>query len=394
MLSRLSLRARLIGAFAVTTLFLLGMGAVALTATRTINAQLVAVQSDSLPSVAKAGEISGWVARYAISIYRHLAAIDPDSKKRYDSEIVERQGRVTRVLAEYAPLATSARERAIYDRLNATWLDYLKENKPILDLSRSGMNEDALERMQGRSTELQRLSTSLADQLVTVNNEAAEASRIEGREAFARTETIVLGAGIGGLVLSALLAFWIVRGVTGGIASVVQPMQALASGDLSVAIPRQGEGTEIGTIADAVQVFKTRLIEMRAMEEETVLARAGAEAQRHAAMHQMAGDFEQGRGRHHRHRGGVGEPAPGHGAIDDDDGHADRLAIPGGRGGSRASGLQRQHGGGRDGAARLLGAGNRPSGRRIGPARHPRGERGGPDRLPRPGAQPGGGQDR
>ena len=77
MLSRLSLRARLIGAFAVTTLFLLGMGAVALTATRTINAQLVAVQSDSLPSVAKAGEISGWVARYAISIYRHLAAIDP-----------------------------------------------------------------------------------------------------------------------------------------------------------------------------------------------------------------------------------------------------------------------------------------------------------------------------
>ena len=118
------------------------------------------------------------------------------------------------------------------------------------------MNEDALERMQGRSTELQRLSTSLADQLVTVNNEAAEASRIEGREAFARTETIVLGAGIGGLMLSALLAFWIVRGVTGGIASVVQPMQALASGDLSVAIPRQGEGTEIGTIADAVQVFK------------------------------------------------------------------------------------------------------------------------------------------
>ncbi|MBO1020492.1 MCP four helix bundle domain-containing protein [Methylobacterium sp. SD274] len=293
MLSRLSLRARLIGAFAVTTLFLLGMGAVALTATRTINAQLVAVQSDALPSVGKAGEISGWVARYAISIYRHLAAIDPDSKKRYDSEIVERQGRVTRVLADYAPLATSARERAIYDRLNATWLDYLKENKPILDLSRSGMNEDALERMQGRSTELQRLSTSLADQLVTVNNEAAEASRIEGREAFARTETIVLGAGIGGLVLSALLAFWIVRGVTGGIASVVQPMRALASGDLSVAIPRQGEGTEIGTIADAVQVFKTRLIEMRAMEEETVLARAGAEAQRHAAMHRMAGDFEQ-----------------------------------------------------------------------------------------------------
>ncbi|CAA2106811.1 Methyl-accepting chemotaxis protein 4 [Methylobacterium bullatum] len=293
MLSRLSLRARLIGAFSITTLLLVSMGAVALTATRTINGHLVSVQSDALPSVAKAGEISGWIGRYAISIYRHLAAIDPDSKKRYDAEIVERQGRVTRILADYASLATSARERAVYDTLNTTWLDYQKENKAILDLSRSGMNEDGLERLQGKSTELQRLCVSLADRLVAINNEAAETSHLASRQAFDRTETLVLGAGLGGLVLSALLAFWIIRGVTGGIASVVRPMQALASGDLSVAIPRQGEGTEIGTIADAVQVFKTRLIEMRALEDETVLARAGAETQRQAAMHRLAGDFER-----------------------------------------------------------------------------------------------------
>ncbi|WP_019903681.1 methyl-accepting chemotaxis protein [Methylobacterium sp. 77] len=293
MLSRLSLRARLIGAFAITTMFLVSMGAVALTATRTINGHLVAVQSDSLPSVAKAGEISGWIARYAISLYRHLGAVDPDSKKRYDAEITERQGKVTRILAEYASLTSSPGEQALYDKLNATWRDYLTENKAILDLSRSGMNEDGLERLQGASTDLQRMSTSLADQLVAINNEAAETSRLASRQAFERTETIVVTAGIGGLVLSALLAFWIIRGVTGGIASVVEPMQALASGDLSVFIPRQGEGTEIGTIADAVQVFKTRLIAMRVLEEETVLSRAGAEAQRQAAMDKMADDFEQ-----------------------------------------------------------------------------------------------------
>ncbi|WP_348271400.1 HAMP domain-containing protein, partial [Methylobacterium sp. Leaf89] len=69
-------------------------------------------------------------------------------------------------------------------------------------------------------------------------------------------------------------------------------MQALAGGDLSVTIPHQGARTEIGTIADAVQVFKDGLIRMRALEAETVLAGAGAEAQRQAAMRAMADSFE------------------------------------------------------------------------------------------------------
>ena len=45
-------------------------------------------------------------------------------------------------------------------------------------------------------------------------------------------------------------------------------------------------------MAGAVQVFKDGLLRTRALEEETVLARAGAEAQRKAAMREMADGFE------------------------------------------------------------------------------------------------------
>ena len=65
------------------------------------------------------------------------------------------------------------------------------------------------------------------------------------------------------------------------------------AGDLTVSIPHQGTGTEIGRIADAVQVFKDSLIRMKRLEEETALARAGAEAQRRQAMHEMADGFER-----------------------------------------------------------------------------------------------------
>ena len=46
-------------------------------------------------------------------------------------------------------------------------------------------------------------------------------------------------------------------------------------------------------MANAVQVFKDNLIRTRALEDETALARAGAEAQRKAAMRDMADNFER-----------------------------------------------------------------------------------------------------
>ena len=51
-------------------------------------------------------------------------------------------------------------------------------------------------------------------------------------------------------------------------------MQALGNGDLSAEVPHQGEKTEIGAMADTLQVFKEALIAKKAADE------AAAEATR------------------------------------------------------------------------------------------------------------------
>jgi len=40
----------------------------------------------------------------------------------------------------------------------------------------------------------------------------------------------------------------------------LSPMQALGNGDLTAMVPHQGEKTEIGAMADTLQVFKEALI--------------------------------------------------------------------------------------------------------------------------------------
>ncbi|MDH8206629.1 hypothetical protein QIG19_28135, partial [Klebsiella pneumoniae] len=71
----------------------------------------------------------------------------------------------------------------------------------------------------------------------------------EGQRANDNYSTAVqLGLVILGLALVAglVFSFYLVRGVTTGIASIVTPMRALGSGDLSAEVPHQGEKTEIG----------------------------------------------------------------------------------------------------------------------------------------------------
>ena len=59
----------------------------------------------------------------------------------------------------------------------------------------------------------------------------------------------------------------VVRDVAQGIASIVKPMQALGQGDLSADVPYRGETTEIGAMADALQIFKEALIAKKAADE-------------------------------------------------------------------------------------------------------------------------------
>src|SRR6185312_15834316 len=77
------------------------------------------------------------------------------------------------------------------------------------------------------------------------------------------------------VLAGATVSYYLVRDVSAGINSIVTPMQALGKGDLSAEVPHQGERTEIGAMADTLQVFKQALIAKQAADEA---AAADAEA--------------------------------------------------------------------------------------------------------------------
>jgi len=68
-------------------------------------------------------------------------------------------------------------------------------------------------------------------------------------------------------------------------------MQALGSGDLTAQVPHQGEKTEIGVMADTLQVFKEALIAKKAADEAAALD-AEAKIERGRRVDGITRDFE------------------------------------------------------------------------------------------------------
>ena len=79
---------------------------------------------------------------------------------------------------------------------------------------------------------------------------------------------VIVGTAI---ILGAAFSFYVIRDISTGIASIVTPMQALGEGDLGAEVPHQGEKTEMGMMADALQVFKDALIAKKAADEAAAM---------------------------------------------------------------------------------------------------------------------------
>ena len=100
-------------------------------------------------------------------------------------------------------------------------------------------------------------------------------------------------AGLGGLAIAGIVAFWLGRGLVSPLKQTCAAMDELARGNLAVDVPFVDRTNEIGRIARSLQVFKDHLVEttrLRSQQEE--MKKRSAEDRR-AVMARIADDFER-----------------------------------------------------------------------------------------------------
>jgi methyl-accepting chemotaxis protein len=129
-----------------------------------------------------------------------------------------------------------------------------------------------------------------AGQPVAVLEIVKDTSDYEAAAAGAQ-RTLLLGT-LAILVAAALTAFLLGRGMSRPLVAITAVMHRLSGGDTDVAIPGGERKDELGTMAQAVDVFRRNMIEARSLREAQEADKQRSEDEKKALQRQMADRFE------------------------------------------------------------------------------------------------------
>jgi methyl-accepting chemotaxis protein len=289
-LARLSISAKLFAIVSFLFLVIAIIGGLAFFQMRAINAAAQDIQAQWLPSVRWIGEMRVQSARFRAILRDHLIVADSE-RADVDKNLAARKADFEKAAKAYQPLISSSAERELADQLEKQWQSFATASAEVQSLANKGDIASAKDINAKKVVTVGRAMDATLAKLVELNDKGAEAA---GQTAAATywSALLLMAAILGGAILLGLgAAIFVVRDIRRGIGSILTPMGQLTDGELAVEIPHQGDATEIGRIARALQIFKQALIAKKA-SDDAAGANAVATAARAQRISSATGDFE------------------------------------------------------------------------------------------------------
>jgi methyl-accepting chemotaxis protein len=294
MLANYSIRAKITAVVALLLVALTGMGLLAVRNMRAINASTVDIATNWMPSIRVLGDLRAGVITYRNMIREHMLAETSEQKEAAEKVLATVTESNLKIRQSYESLISSPEERALYNEWVRLWESYKKGTEEVVALSHKSVGKIAHEAHELNSSTVNKIGLNADAVLakdIELNNAGGNTAARDAADNYASAFAVlaaILGAAI---VLGIAVGIYLVRDVSRGIASIVKPMQALGSGDLTAQVPHQGEKTEIGAMADTLQVFKQALIAKKAADEAAAVD-AEAKIERGRRVDGITRDFE------------------------------------------------------------------------------------------------------
>jgi methyl-accepting chemotaxis protein len=270
MLANFSIRAKITAVVAFLLVAITGMGLLAVWNMRSINASTVDIATNWMPSIRVLGELRAGVITYRNVIREHMLSEtieEKDATEKVLAGVIEANAKTRK---DYEALISAPEERAMYNEWLRQWELYKKGTEEVMALSRKSPGKFPHEAHELNSKTVNKIgidADAVLKKDIEFNNIGADKAATDAANNYSSAFMMVVAIIGIALVVGIVVGIYTVRDVSRGIASIVEPMQALGKGDLSAQVPHQGEKTEIGSMADSLQVFKEALIAKKAADE-------------------------------------------------------------------------------------------------------------------------------
>ena len=142
-LQALPIRTKLIVAFSILTVFIMGLGLLGILGTLRMREQALHIETNWLPSIRVLGEIDTLTARNSAVILRHAQETDAQKQATIEGDLVRFGKKLEEKKKSYETMIASPGERDLYDAYTREAAKFAVVRDAIMDLSRSGEKAQA-----------------------------------------------------------------------------------------------------------------------------------------------------------------------------------------------------------------------------------------------------------
>jgi len=277
---RFSIRTKVLAAFGLVLLAMVGLGLLSILRMGEMNDNAAHIRNDFLPSTRLLGLIRFDMMRFRQIEATHMLQATPEAKAREAATLATLKTEIDGLYRQYEPMVDAGKERALYDGIRRGWDAYLTLDQKFIDLSNKGDQTTGAASYIG---DMRSTFNQAADQLaeaIKLNTDLGTAAADEGSAIYDLTRTLTIVTAVATIVVGLLAAWGIIAGVSRPMTRMTDGMRRLAEHDLEVEIIGSGRGDEIGSMAEAVKVFREnmiqndRLAELQREEQEAKERRA------------------------------------------------------------------------------------------------------------------------
>ncbi|MEK9282730.1 methyl-accepting chemotaxis protein [Bradyrhizobium sp. ISRA442] len=291
MLSRFSIKSKLVAIISFLVLVSAGTGFLAISDMQLIRGSAVELQSRWLPAVRLLGSLRAYTIRYGSVVRDHILETDPAKKASAEKVLADLTRDIEKDGNAYEALVLSADEQKLYKDFKQLWNAYVDQVPDVLSASRRNDLAIAADLIVHQMQPLRQDSGQMLLKAIEINNQRAAAAGGHAEQSYTFAFTLIASIFAATTTLALLVSLWFVRDVAKGFGSIILPMRALAGGDLTVTVPDKSQATEFGQMAAALQSFKASLLAKQAADR---LASIEAEAKRLRGerIDKIAGNFQ------------------------------------------------------------------------------------------------------
>ena len=285
--------------FGLVALMVFVLGGFALLQMANMREQSDQVETNWLPSVMAAGEMSQDLLRIRALTLRLLVNRDPQAVAQNEQKILEIKKQLHTAQLLYEALIVLPEDQVLFDRFKVEQQQYLQRQEQVMALSRQNQLEDAVKVVNGEMNHLADTMAGTLGELVTLNKVSANQAAALAQQVFSQSRIGVIGM----IALTALitigLAVLLTRSIVSPLAQSLRVAQGVASGDLTGEITVSGKD-EPARLQQALKGMQENLREtiQRISQSSSQLASASEELSSVTedatrGLHQQSQEIEQ-----------------------------------------------------------------------------------------------------